>query len=334
MKLMTKPSPEKSLLFLLPLALLLPAIVLHATLRSQTPAATTAKRPVTRQIEKRNDGSVLKLAFLGNANLAIASDLEAGTSIYDLLKGERKSRFPGSQFQVTDLALSPDGHSALTPGPGPAARLWDLATGHDIRTFKGATDTIAVALSADGKLAAFGGSTDVQVWDISANKRLYTFPLKSPVTKLAFASTTLVSVDRTGNLCKWKLATPSNPDCKSVFQNPNTGVSFSADGHLALIATDDEHGNAILWDVDRATPRQVFHVDPFVTNPVLSADARFLLYGTPNHAVELWNLQTGHKAAELKSFGSDVLGAAAISSDDTKALLGNGDGSIVLWTLP
>ena len=73
------------------------------------------------------------------------------------------------------VALTPDGRFALTSGP--AVRLWDLATGKEVRKFPGNQQVVtAVALSPDGRLALGGGlDGTVWLWDVQTGKILATY---------------------------------------------------------------------------------------------------------------------------------------------------------------
>jgi WD40 repeat protein len=61
--------------------------------------------------------------------------------------------------EVISVAFSPDGRAFLSGGSDKTLKLWDIATGREIRTFVGHTDSvIAVAFSPDGRNALSGSS--------------------------------------------------------------------------------------------------------------------------------------------------------------------------------
>src|SRR5262249_55336490 len=150
------------------------------------------------------------------------------------------------------VAFAPDGRTALSGGHDKALRLWDLATGKEIRTFTGHSGYInSVAYSPDGRTALSGGRDKaLRLWDLATGKEIRTFAGNfAAVSSVAFAPD-----GRTALSASFRSDTPSGEDdttSYAVFMTTlklwdvatgteirtfgqSSSVAFSPDGRTAL----------------------------------------------------------------------------------------------------
>jgi RNA polymerase sigma factor (sigma-70 family) len=78
----------------------------------------------------------------------------------------------GVPDEAVGAAFSPDGKLLATGGQYGAVRLWDLATGRQIRVFNGHAGWVqGLAFSADGRTLAAGNWRNVKLWEVATGQQ-------------------------------------------------------------------------------------------------------------------------------------------------------------------
>jgi WD40 repeat protein len=94
------------------------------------------------------------------------------------------------------VAFSPDSRTLASGGDDEAIKLWDIATGKEIRTLRGKGPVWSVIFSPSGNLLAsaggerFGKSSDntITLWYLATGKEIHHFQgHKSVISSLAFS---------------------------------------------------------------------------------------------------------------------------------------------------
>jgi WD40 repeat protein len=116
--------------------------------------------------------------------------------------------FDGGESAV---AFSPDG-KLIAMDSGKTVELWDIATGHKLRTFNGHTDIVtSVAFSRDGRwLASASWDGKVKLWDVATAREIHTFrDHNERVWTVAFGpdGTRLASASDGGTVRLWDVRT-------------------------------------------------------------------------------------------------------------------------------
>jgi WD40 repeat protein/serine/threonine protein kinase len=193
------------------------------------------------------------------------------------------------------VAVSKDGKFVASVGWDKSMRLWDAATGQQVRIWRdfGTPWVDGVALSPDGKLAATyntGGDTTLRLWDLATGKQL------------------ALLRGHTGQL---------------------HSLTFSPDG--TLLASASEDGTARLWSV---AARRELHTLRGHTKGVhgvtFHPQGKVLATASADQTVRLWDVATGKDSRTLEGF-AEALQAVEFSPDGTTLAVLRTTGDVQLW---
>jgi len=80
--------------------------------------------------------------------------------------------FTGHTDEVTSVAFAPDGRTLASGSPDQTIKLWDVASGREVRTLSGHTHWVrSVAFSPDGRTLASGSyDNTIKLWDVASGQ--------------------------------------------------------------------------------------------------------------------------------------------------------------------
>lgn len=187
---------------------------------------------------------------------------------------------------VKTVALSPNGKLLATGSRDKTIKLWDVATGFEIRTLFGSESTVNdVCFSADGKqIAGSCADNHARIWEVQTGELLWTSPKSKDYT---------------------------------------TSVSFAPNGTWLAVGGYD--WTAVVYDVLKNDTIASFKVSPdkglgFGVDLQFSADGKYLAVGEDNrlstvYATATWQKQFSHKPQEGSCGGCATL--VAFSSNNS-----------------
>ena len=167
------------------------------------------------------------------------------------------------------LAFTPDGKSLLTTAFSGGILYWDRVTGQVRFLDKPGSAADAVAVSPDGKLAAWESSrTSLRLWDLAANQSVAQLQGHSGhIWALAFSpdGKFLASGSDDHTVRIWEVASAKQVAVLEGHKNPVSSLAFSPDGRYMVTGTGGlralgpgyvkDLGEVTLWEV--ATGKQL-----------------------------------------------------------------------------
>ena len=247
---------------------------------------------------------------------------------------------------VYSVAFSPDG-STLASDKDNTIRLWDAATGQEVKMEKSflvdivgkfTADINSVAFSPDGRKIAGGihQSETICLWNAATGEQLRAMRADN-ANALHWVNTVAFSVDNKilasgsedGNLYLWDAETGMK--IRALMEGPENifSVAFSSDGKT--LASGNSGNTIQLWDITTGEKLKTLtgHTN-WVFSVAFSPDGQTLASGSGDKTVHLWDMITGQQRRVLTGHTSEVW-SVAFSPDGLTLASGSGDKTIRLW---
>jgi WD40 repeat protein len=227
--------------------------------------------------------SALAFSWPGSAQEAAPADVT-------VLKGHREA--------VYGVAYTPDGKYLLTASGDPSIKVWDAASGKELKSFAGPNGhkqlVLAVAVSPDGATFATSGSDNTaKVWDFPTSKYLREWPWDGEATAVA-----------------------SSADGARV-------AAGGKDGRIKAFSAGD---GKLLYDLPGA------HSGP-VTGLAFSANGQYLTSCGADGALRYWGASDGKRLTGLGAHSGPVSGVAINPNSNAVYTTGT-DGLLRAWVMP
>jgi WD40 repeat protein len=249
----------------------------------------------------------------------------------------------GHADNVNSVAFSPDGRLLASASIDGVIKIWDAATGFEVRMFAGHSSSLnSIVFSPDGKLLAAGtGDFTVILWEVATGAMLRT--LKGHVrvvNSVAFSPDGRTIVSGSGgiyygkgeNTIKlWEVNTGALLRTLPGHAEEVYSVAFSPDGKIIASGSGDK--KIKLWDaVTGKRLRTLEGHSKAISSVAFIPDGKGLVSGSHDATIKLWDLTTGRQLQTLTGHSGQIE-TIALSPDGKLLTSGGEDRAIRLWEM-
>jgi WD40 repeat protein len=283
-------------------------------------------------------GSLLSGSGSGSVN---RPSLDSSLRLWQLESGALLNTYPVPLPAIFQVAISPDGKTALYVGGDVGVHILDLKTWQESNALQGHQSFVTcIEFLPDGSRALSGsGDGTLILWDLQSGQLLYQLDAlaREPgVWALAISpdGSTALSDTGQGSMILWDL---QRGELLRILRGPDpdgwtgaSGIAYRPDGTTALSVGGD--GRIIEWDLESGQAiRQIGEHPGLRTRVVVTPDGRLAMTAGMDGALMLWDLETGRLIR--RSEGHGVIFDLTLSADGETVFFGSSDTTIILWRL-
>jgi WD40 repeat protein len=214
-----------------------------------------------------------------------------------------------------------------------SARIWDAATGREIKRFDGHTNWVLSARFDPLGKRVVTSSNDVRIWDAETSKEILI--LKGHTSRIDSAAfdpegRRIISASFDGTALIWnaesgeRMATLTHEEGKTWLRS----AEFSADGSRVVTATD--RGTAFV--IDPATLKLVValvgHAGQ-VARVQFDREGKRVLTASWDKTARIWNAESGVELVRMT--GTSIMNSAAFNPEGTRVVTAQSDGTAHIW---
>ena len=264
-----------------------------------------------------------RYAISGTTVYKMASGgFDHGIQIRNLETGENIRTMVGHTDYVISVAITPNGHYAVSGSSDKILRMWNLESGNCVRAMNGHSDRVnSVVVTRDGQ-HVISGSYDktLRMWNLESGHCVRTMKgHKAEVTSVAITPNGHYAVSGSGDktLRMWNL---ESGHCVRTMEGHKAGVktvAITRGGHYAVSGSgyNREDNTVRIWDLNTGQCVRVMEEHTNTVRSVsLAPKGRYIISGSKDKTIRLWDMETGQCVRTIEAHSEKIMSVCSIPS--------------------
>ena len=278
-----------------------------------------------------HDGVVTHVRFNHSGDMAVSASDDNTARVWDLGRGAEVRKFHHDD-DVASAFFDPSDTRVISASEDGTAKVWDLASGQLLLTLEHDAGIRKAVYSSDGRYVLTGSDDkSVRLWDAVTGTSLYRWLHQDAVDDVAFSPDGRLAASASDDMSVklWDLETGREASGSPLMHRLDVDrLRFSPNGQwLGVIANNE----ARLWRFQDLQSPPLELAANHVTCGELSANGRWIVTGTAEGEIQVWDSLTGSPRHSVSmSLGSEAV--QVIFSADGRFVAGGGaDGGVGVW---
>ncbi|XP_050366309.1 COMPASS-like H3K4 histone methylase component WDR5B [Argentina anserina] len=289
-----------------------------------------------------HENAVSCVKFSNDGTLLASASLDKTVILWDARTLSLLRRLVGHSEGISDLSWSSDSHYICSASDDRTLRIWDARSpaGECVKTLRGHSDRVFCANFNPQSNLIVSGSFDetVRIWEVKTGKPVHVIRAHSlPVTSVGFNrdGSLVVSASHDGSCKIWD--TKKGESLRTVIDDKAPAVSFakfSPNGKFVLVATLDNTLKLCNYSTGKFLKVYTGHLNKqyCVTSTFSVTNGKFIVSGSEDHCVYLWDLQGKTPIQKLEGHTDTVVSVSCHPLENKIASAGlQNDRTVRVW---
>ena len=253
----------------------------------------------------------------------------------DIVTKEIIHRFSGHKDYLMSVQPTMDGRLVATCSQDKTIKLWDIASGRELKVLQGVTQAVHMARYTpdDSRLITLNGYNDLQIWDAVTISFIKSILARMPVTMSSTKTLAVHSIK--GSPTRVNLIDVAEDKILKTLTDPEARIEEATIGPDGLfVFTGHSNGKVKIWDASTGQVKNQLQVSTrYAREITISPDGKTMVcVGDDESKMQVWDLVNLRKTNDLKEHQYRVT-TIDISPDGKFFVSGSSDGYVKLWDL-